>query len=84
MGLVSPSNGTKSDSTEALISVGSGASSMPAVNPSVSQAAPRVNAAHHAGDGLGVTLLIDRATRRPVVQVIDTDTKGMLDQWLAE
>lgn len=55
-----------------------------AFNRSVSAAVETVNNAGYAGDGREVTFSVDQATRRPVIKVIDTNTKEVLNQWPPE
>ncbi len=51
-----------------------------ALNRSVSAAVKTLNDTGYAGDGREVTFSVDQATKRPVVQVIDTSTKEVLQQ----
>jgi uncharacterized FlaG/YvyC family protein len=51
---------------------------------SVSAAVQTLNEAGYAGDGREVTFSLDQATRRPVVKVIDTFTKEVIQQWPPE
>jgi flagellar protein FlaG len=55
-----------------------------AFNRSVSAAVETVNNAGYAGDGREVTFSVDQATKRPVIKVIDTTTKEVLNQWPPE
>jgi flagellar protein FlaG len=55
-----------------------------ALNRSVSAAVQTVNDAGYAGDGREVTFSVDQATKRPVIQVVDTSTKEVLQQWPPE
>jgi uncharacterized FlaG/YvyC family protein len=50
----------------------------------VSAAVETVNNAGSAGDGREVTFSLDQATKRPVIKVIDTNTKEVLSQWPPE
>jgi uncharacterized FlaG/YvyC family protein len=51
---------------------------------SVSAAVQALNDAGYAGAGREVTFSLDKATRRPVVKVIDTFTKEVIQQWPPE
>lgn len=53
-------------------------------NRSVSAAVQTVNTSGFAGDGREVTFSIDQATKRPVVKVVDTLTKEVIQQWPPE
>ena len=55
-----------------------------ALNRSVSAAVQTVNAAGYPGDGREVTFSVDQATKRPVIRVVDTSTKEVLQQWPPE
>jgi uncharacterized FlaG/YvyC family protein len=55
-----------------------------ALNRSVSAAVQTVNDAGYAGDGREVTFSVDKATKRPVIKVVDTATKEVLNQWPPE
>jgi flagellar protein FlaG len=46
----------------------------------VSAAVKQLNSAGYGGDGREVVFSFDRATRLPVVRVVDTDTKEVIDQ----
>src|SRR3954468_24236700 len=50
----------------------------------VSVAVKRLNENGYAGQGREVTFSIDRATRLPVVKVVDVNTKEILNQWPAQ
>jgi uncharacterized FlaG/YvyC family protein len=52
-----------------------------AFNVSVATAVRQLNDAGLAGDGREVTYSIDAATREPVVKVIDSQTKEVINQW---
>jgi uncharacterized FlaG/YvyC family protein len=52
-----------------------------AFNFSVATAVRQVNGAGLAGAGREVTFSIDAATHQPVVKVIDSQTKEVIDQW---
>jgi uncharacterized FlaG/YvyC family protein len=43
-----------------------------------------LNAAGHGGPGTEVTYSVDPDTRKPVVKVLDKDTRQVLQQWPAE
>jgi uncharacterized FlaG/YvyC family protein len=43
-----------------------------------------VNDAGYPGDGREVTFSVDQATKRPVIKVVDTSTKEVLQQWPPE
>jgi flagellar protein FlaG len=55
-----------------------------ALNRSVSAAVQTLNDAGYPGDGREVTFSVDQATKRPVIQVVDTSTKEVLQQWPPE
>jgi uncharacterized FlaG/YvyC family protein len=55
-----------------------------ALNRSVSAAVQTLNAAGYPGDGREVTFSVDQATKRPVIKVVDTSTKEVLQQWPPE
>jgi flagellar protein FlaG len=55
-----------------------------ALNRSVSAAVQTLNDAGYAGDGREVTFAVDQTTKRPVIQVVDTSTKEVLQQWPPE
>jgi uncharacterized FlaG/YvyC family protein len=59
-------------------------SSERAFNNSVSTAVRTLNESGVAGQDREVTFSLDRATRRPVVQVVDINTKEVIDQWPPE
>ena len=50
----------------------------------VSKAVQQLNGAGIAGQGKEITFSIDRASRLPVVKVVDTNTKEVLNQWPAQ
>ena len=43
-----------------------------------------VNDAGYPGDGREVTFSVDQATKRPVIKVVDTLTKEVIQQWPPE
>jgi uncharacterized FlaG/YvyC family protein len=51
-----------------------------AFNLSVATAVRQLNDAGYAGDGREVTLSIDPGSRQPVVKVIESQTKDVIDQ----
>jgi uncharacterized FlaG/YvyC family protein len=55
-----------------------------AVNRSVSTAVQTLNANGYAGDGRELTYSVDQATKQPVIRVIDTSTREVLEQWPPE
>ncbi len=55
-----------------------------ALNRSVSAAVQTLNDAGYPGSGREVTFSVDQATKRPVVKVVDTLTKEVLEQWPPE
>ena len=55
-----------------------------AFNRSVASAASAVNQSGILGDKREVTFAVDHSTHRPVVRVLDTDTKEVIDQWPSE
>jgi flagellar protein FlaG len=50
----------------------------------VSKAVKGLNEADYLGAGKEITFSIDRATRLPVVKVVNTNTREVLEQWPAE
>lgn len=72
---------------ESVLSTAPGAVPSPeqrALTQEVSKAVKRLNDAGHAGEGNEITFSIDRATRLPVIKVVNTDTNEILNQWPAE
>jgi uncharacterized FlaG/YvyC family protein len=62
---------------------------LPAVQSPVSQrelrlAVAQVNENGYAGEGREAVFSVDRATKLPVVKIIDSDTKEVINQWPAE
>lgn len=55
-----------------------------ALNRSVAAAVQTVNDAGYPGDGREVTFSVDQATKQHVIQVVDTSTKEVLQQWPPE
>jgi uncharacterized FlaG/YvyC family protein len=55
-----------------------------AFNRSVASAAGVVNASGILGQNREVTFTVDPASHRPVVRVLETDTKEVVDQWPSE
>jgi flagellar protein FlaG len=55
-----------------------------ALDRSVSAAVQTVNDSGYPGAGREVTFSVDQATKRPVIQVIDTLTKEVVQQWPPE
>jgi uncharacterized FlaG/YvyC family protein len=55
-----------------------------AFNRSVAAAAGVVNASGILGQNREVTFAVDPASHRPVVRVLETDTKEVIDQWPTE
>lgn len=55
-----------------------------ALNRSVSGAVQTLNSAGYVGDGREVTFSLDQATKRPVIRIVDTSTKEVLQQWPPE
>lgn len=55
-----------------------------ALNRSVAAGVQTLNNAGYAGDGREVTFSLDQATKRPIVQVVDTTTREVLQQWPPE
>lgn len=51
------------------------------LNVSVSRAVRQLNDAGYAGEGREVTFSIDRASRQPVITVIDSQSKEVITQW---
>lgn len=50
----------------------------------VTAALQSLNAANFAGEGREITFSVDRQTRLPVVRVIDTQSKEVIQQWPRE
>ena len=50
----------------------------------VSNAVNNLNEAQFAGQGREVTFSFDRASRHPVIKVVDVNTKEIVSQWPAE
>jgi flagellar protein FlaG len=55
-----------------------------ALNRSVSAAVQTVNDAGYPGEGREVTFSVDQATKHPVIKVVDTSTKEVIQQWPPE
>lgn len=55
-----------------------------AVTREIVGAVERLNELDYAGQGREITFSIDRTTRIPVVKVVNTDTKEVVEQWPAE
>jgi uncharacterized FlaG/YvyC family protein len=55
-----------------------------ALNRTVAIGVQALNEAGYVGQGREVTFSVDPATRRPVVKVVDTATKEVLQQWPPE
>jgi flagellar protein FlaG len=55
-----------------------------ALTREASAAVQQLNDANYAGDGREVTFSVDRASRRPVIKVVDTTTKEVIQQWPLE
>lgn len=55
-----------------------------ALNRSVSAAVQTVNDAGYPGEGREVTFSLDQATKQPVIKVVDTLTKEVIQQWPPE
>lgn len=77
--------------TAVVPGVNSGGTASPVVSPSaraltsaVSEAVRTLNDSGVVGDGREVTFSLDRATRIPVVKVLDTNTKEVISQWPPE
>lgn len=51
---------------------------------SLTKAARTVNQANFAGAGREVTFSVNPATRRPVIKVVQTETKEVVAQWPSE
>jgi flagellar protein FlaG len=52
-----------------------------ALTRSASAAVQTLNDAGYAGSGREVTFSLDQATKLPVIKVVDTSTKEVLEQW---
>ena len=55
-----------------------------AVNRQASAAIQQLNDANYGGNGREVTFSVDRASRLPVIKVVDTTTKEVIEQWPLE
>ena len=55
-----------------------------ALTRAVAAGVQTVNESGIAGEGREVTFSVDQATHRPVVKVVDTTTKQVLQQWPPE
>jgi flagellar protein FlaG len=55
-----------------------------ALNRAASTAVQQLNDAGYAGAGREVTFSVDRASQRPVIKVIDSTTKEIIQQWPLE
>jgi uncharacterized FlaG/YvyC family protein len=54
------------------------------LNQAVSNAVRQLNEAAYPGEGREVTFSLDRATKAPVIRVVDTATKEVISQWPSE
>jgi uncharacterized FlaG/YvyC family protein len=52
-----------------------------ALNAALSGAVQSLNEAGYAGTGREISLSFDPGTRRPIIEVVDTDTQKVLFQW---
>jgi uncharacterized FlaG/YvyC family protein len=72
-------------SVAALLPVtGGDASAQRQLTRAVAHAVSQLNESGYAGDGREVLFSVDRATRLPVVKVVDTSTKEVINQWPPE
>jgi uncharacterized FlaG/YvyC family protein len=55
-----------------------------ALNRAASAAVQQLNGADYAGNGREVTFSVDRASRIPVIKVVDTATREIIEQWPLE
>jgi uncharacterized FlaG/YvyC family protein len=55
-----------------------------AVTRQASAAIQQLNDANYGGNGREVTFSVDRASRLPVIKVVDTTTKEVIEQWPLE
>ena len=55
-----------------------------AYNRSVASAAGAVNQSGILGENREVTFSVDQSTHQPVVRVLDTNTKEVIEQWPTE
>jgi hypothetical protein len=51
------------------------------LNRAASAGVRKLNDSGYAGDGREVTFSVDPATRTPVIKVIDSSTKEVIEQW---
>jgi hypothetical protein len=54
------------------------------LNRAVSAGVRKLNDAGYAGEGREVTFSVDPATKIPVIKVVDTATKEVIEQWPPE
>jgi len=54
------------------------------LNRSVAHAVAQLNESGYLGEGREALFSVDRSTRLPVVKVIDTDTREVINQWPPE
>jgi flagellar protein FlaG len=50
----------------------------------VSTAVNNLNSSGYAGAGRELTFSVDQATKKPIIKVIETDTKEVISQWPPE
>ena len=55
-----------------------------ALNRAAFTAVQQLNSADYAGDGREVTFSVDRASHRPVIKLVDTATREIIQQWPLE
>jgi uncharacterized FlaG/YvyC family protein len=55
-----------------------------AITRDVADGVARLNEIEYAGQGREITFSIDRATRLPVVKMVNTNTNEVVDQWPAQ
>lgn len=55
-----------------------------AYNRSVASAASTVNQSGILGENREVTFSVDQSTHKPVVRVLDADTRKVIEQWPSE
>jgi uncharacterized FlaG/YvyC family protein len=84
MGQIVTSSLTAHNANESRAGQNSISAGQAAFNRSVASAAGVVNSSGILGEHREVTFAVDPASHHPVVRVIDTDTKEVVEQWPSE
>jgi uncharacterized FlaG/YvyC family protein len=79
IGTTSPGNAYDSRQAQQNIST-----EQAAYNRSVASAAGAVNQSGILGDNREVTFSVDQSTHKPVIRVLDANTREVIDQWPPE